>query len=518
MTSPRRIFAISWLSAIGLLALGLLAFPAFPAPSPGQAIIIVVVTLLVMFGYKLWRGASRLTWLVVLAGLMILPFGIVARGFGRVDTLAFLFHFQFGTQGATLAGLEDAVSTAVIAVLLLLVVTIGLSKLLQRGRLVSMALAFALFICNPGLRYGLQRLIEGPFDSGLQASIVSPSLQATLGPQPDVLLLYLEGFERRYLELPMFQDTADKMQQILGQATSFQDVRQVAGTGWSVAGVVATQCGVPPVPNGLVFGDGFEKQSGFLTGRTCLSDVLANAGYRNAFVVGSELEFGGLLNFLESHSFGQIAGIEEIRAAFPPDEFDAANLGWNVDDQMVFEMALRRHGALLGTTDPYLLVVETYSLHDDEAITSRRCNGNAVAERTSDIVHAAACAADDVGLFLRAFEEQQGSRPVRIIVMSDHLSHYDGADLGMPQIGRRNLVEFIDDGQAGATIQKTGTMLDVYPTILDWLDLFSGPEQAGLGVSLFSDLPTLVEQYGEDALSEAFLKDAGLAVAIWSDG
>ncbi|MEJ6478715.1 MAG: hypothetical protein QNL92_08540, partial [Octadecabacter sp.] len=138
--------------------------------------------------------------------------------------------------------------------------------------------------------------------------------------------------------------------------------------------------------------------------------------------------------------------------------------------------------------------------------------------RTSDIVHAAACAADDPGLFLRVFKEQQGSRPVRIIVMSDHLSHYDGADLGMPQIGRRNLVEFIDDGQAGATIQKTGTMLDVYPTILDWLDLFSSPEQAGLGVSLFSDLPTLVEQYGEDALSEAFLKDAGLAAAIWSDG
>ena len=123
-------------------------------------------------------------------------------------------------------------------------------------------------------------MIEGQYSSGLEEKIIEPVIQTRFENNEDLLIVYLEGFERRYLQHPMFANSQDVLASIFDKASAmFTGINQVEGTGWSVAGVVASQCGVPPLPNGLTFGDGFAEADGFLDNRHCLSDILKNLGY-----------------------------------------------------------------------------------------------------------------------------------------------------------------------------------------------------------------------------------------------
>lgn len=70
------------------------------------------------------------------------------------------------------------------------------------------------------------------------------------------------------------------------------------------------------------------------------------------------------------------------------------------------------------------------------------------------------------------------------------------------------------DGQTGE-IDKLGSMLDVFPTVLDWLGLLNDVSGAGIGRSLLSDTPTLTEELGQQEIGTILSRDALLSAAIW---
>ena len=72
------------------------------------------------------------------------------------------------------------------------------------------------------------------------------------------------------------------------------------------------------------------------------------------------------------------------------------------------------------------------------------------------------------------------------------------------------------EGIAPGVITKTGSMMDVYPTLLESVGLPAAQEQAGLGVSLLGDKPTILESYGEDTLNLAIRSDTALRKSLWS--
>jgi phosphoglycerol transferase len=75
-----------------------------------------------------------------------------------------------------------------------------------------------------------------------------------------------------------------------------------------------------------------------------------------------------------------------------------------------------------------------------------------------------------------------------------------------------------DTGSAKAPlvqIDRDATMVDVYPTILNLLNLIDDGGAAGLGVSLPGDQPTLVERFGRDTLDRRIARDGMLAARLW---
>lgn len=75
--------------------------PRFRVDKPGILALLCLIAALVLGGRALWRKSaqagrgSRL--LLVGAAVFMLPFAVIARGFGRVDMMALLFHAEFGT-------------------------------------------------------------------------------------------------------------------------------------------------------------------------------------------------------------------------------------------------------------------------------------------------------------------------------------------------------------------------------------------------------------------------------------
>jgi phosphoglycerol transferase len=65
-------------------------------------------------------------------------------------------------------------------------------------------------------------------------------------------------------------------------------------------------------------------------------------------------------------------------------------------------------------------------------------------------------------------------------------------------------------------ITRAGSLLDVYPTLLDALGLLDQRQpKAGLGVSLLSDNKNLVELLGVETVDELIRKDRALRARLW---
>ena len=80
---------------------------------------------------------------------------------------------------------------------------------------------------------------------------------------------------------------------------------------------------------------------------------------------------------------------------------------------------------------------------------------------------------------------------------------------------RSNFVTILGAGPA-RIINRTGTTLDLYPTILEALGYTIEGGRAYMGRSIFSEHgPTLIESIGQKSLSEAVVGNTTLQEFIW---
>lgn len=249
--------------------------------------------------------------------------------------------------------------------------------------------------------------------------------------------------------------------------------------------------------------------------------MLKAAGYRLEFLQGGDLGFAGYGTFLSQHGFDKVIGIEHFRARYPGELIDKANIDWIVDDQLVFAEALARQRALLQGEAPYGLFIETITTHGDTGYASRECLPGGEAGQTRDIPMVLECFGRQLAQLVEDLRAQAGSRPMRLVILSDHLSHSTQLKADLPLAERANTAVMIDaEGARRGRVEKEGSMIDIYPTLLDWMDLVPGEAEprAGLGVSLLSDVPTLVGEKGLGALNEELYINPELSRAIWQEG
>ncbi|MDM8620750.1 phosphoglycerol transferase I, partial [Escherichia coli] len=117
-------------------------------------------------------------------------------------------------------------------------------------------------------------------------------------PDPKLNLVYIygESLERTYFDNEAFPDLTPELGALKNEGLDFSHTQQLPGTDYTIAGMVASQCGIPLFAP--FEGNASASVSSFFPQNICLGDILKNSGYQNYFVQGANLRFAGKDVFL----------------------------------------------------------------------------------------------------------------------------------------------------------------------------------------------------------------------------
>jgi len=333
---------------------------------------------------------------------------------------------------------------------------------------------------------------------GVSEHFSPPVLAVRPDRKKNVVLLYLESLERTFGKIEPTRDAFGEIAELELLGVSATNVSEIDGSSFSVAGLVATHCGVPFffLPDETArTPDQFAESNGFMPGVTCLSDLLKGEGYSTNFMVGAGLAQFALKPFVQSHGYEYIFGNNSV----PSWMHKHSRNPFGLDDGALFQYVYSRLKFLSENDRPFLLTIRTTTLHAPGAMPSSDCAPDA-----NPFSQGIRCTAKRIRQLLDKLEELRILKDTVVVVMNDHLvmANPFNRELDKTVGGRRNLFFVLNSDSSPSTVlTRPATSLDLYPTILNVLGYSLENGEANLGVSLFSDKPTLIETYGLETIN-----------------
>lgn len=437
----------------------------------------------------------------------------LADSFGIVDLGAVFFHLQAGMADHGGAGkMFVAVFYTVVMMGVLASVT-WLSRHDQRWRLAERFFALILLASNP-LLFGIgQRSAAIVTDDGawLDRRYMPPPT-SELQDAPNLLLMYIESIERTYSN-EIFGDAYEDLQMLGEQGVVFEGIRQMDNTGWTMAGMIASQCGVPLMPAGLLHDSQFEPLSAVVPGVDCLGDILAAQGYRLSYLGGASTQFAGKGLFYRGHQFNTVKGREDLEPKL--DDPDYVN-SWGLYDDTLYDITAEEIRRLNQEDDgPWGVVNLSLAGHAPSGFPSQACLDRQGEFDGQDILYSVECSAWLARDLIERLESEGLLDNTLVVVLSDHLTMRVSVWDQLTALDRDNTLIMLGDGVEPQRIRRDASMLDVFPTLLDALGFDLEEHRAGLGASLLSDKSTLVEVHGMSLLNERLREETALQHRLW---
>lgn len=438
----------------------------------------------------------------------------LAESFGIVDLSAVFFHLQAGIADHGGVSRIGAALLYSAAMAVLLVSFTWLVRHDHRWRRGEPLLALVLLISNP-LLYGMgQRgaaIVTKP-GAWLEREYVEPVLLDTPRQPPNLLLLYLESTERTYGDRERFGDAYADIDSIGEQGLVVEGVRQIDNTGWTMAGMIASQCGTPLMPAGLLHDRQFSPLDKVVPGVACLGDLLAEQGYQLSYLGGASTAFAGKGLFYTGHGFGTVLGREELQPLL--DDPDYVNT-WGLYDDSLYEFSLQELRRLNAQNTPWSMINLSLTGHAPSGYPAQTCLDRQGEFDGADILYSVECSAWLVRNFLQQAEAEGLLDNTVVVIASDHLTMRVSVWEQLIEGERDNTFILLGPGLPTGRISREASMLDVFPTLLEALGFTIDWHRAGLGVSLLSEEPTLLEEYGMEAINTRMREEIALQERLW---
>lgn len=222
-----------------------------------------------------------------------------------------------------------------------------------------------------------------------------------------------------------------------------------------------------------------------------LAEILKENRYFNAFAYGGDIQFDNMEGFL------RMTGYEKF---YDESDFDGAKkLGkWGIPDHVVFNRLVKEmtqyrrpfHLAVmtLSNHDPYLIPDKRFQLYDDTVSDSKLLNTFYYSDWA-------------IGQFIDSLKKEPLFDSTIFIFTADHCPHQEGKYPLAPRNFHIPLLIYAPKliGDTAVVIDKTGSQVDIVPTLIDIL---------GLSVVQYS--------WGRDLLNLP-VDDSGFAVIVAED-
>jgi phosphoglycerol transferase len=425
---------------------------------------------------------------IFFGALYLVSDSFTGRGFDE----SALYLIYTGIDGVGLSGFAYLIGSTSALLLLALYVCVKVGKTLsflqsfKKAIIINLVIFAFLWIQPVSIIY-----LTSPH--GLFAPSNMPSIKMSLildkpvklQNKPNFIYLYLEGFERTFLDQSLFPNLAPNLRRLERSAISFTNIHEVYGTSWTIAGMVASQCGLPltPVPNA-------NKPGTFMPNAYCLGDILKENGYTLAYLGGASLRFGGKDNFYKTHQFDEVLGREILKTGLP----DPENLShWGLYDQDTFRLISEQLDQLFTDDQPFAFLGLTLDTHPPNGYPSPICSSYIYKSGDNPMLNSLHCSDALVSKLIEKIKRSNPFSNTYIIIGSDHLMLASSLpeDL-ISKSTRRNLFFIIPPDGTTDKVDRHASTLDLAPTILG----LTGSQIPGLnlGRNLFLNEKTLVER------------------------
>lgn len=349
----------------------------------------------------------------------------------------------------------------------------------------------------------------------IERNYIAPSSENLMFPEEkrNLIYIYMESLESTFLSADqggqMEQCVMPELFEIAQSSVSFSDGNllggavPVPGAGVTSAAMVAQTAGLP-----LYISSDWQGETAreiFIDQAVAMGDILAQQGYAQYLMVGSDASFGARDQYYKAHGGAEILDLATARAAgIVPEGYD--NGFWGMEDMYLYQFA-RQELTRIGATDaPFCFTMLTVDTHFPNGYDCALCEH----EFNDTYLNAFSCASRQVSSFLDWLKQQDFYENTTVVIVGDHLAMsvdlFSRNNLDVNQ--RRVYNAFINTPDIAPLESKDRlfSTMDFFPTTLAAMGVEIVGDRLGLGTSLFSDKPTLLEMYGYEMVNDELLK------------
>lgn len=350
--------------------------------------------------------------------------------------------------------------------------------------------------------------IEEYYVNGKDISITFPEEKKNL------IILYLESAENTFINkdngggwtytvVPELEELA--MENInFSNSNKIGGAYPISGTGWTVAGLIATTAGIPlKIP---IDGNSYTSSENFLGGAYTLGDILKGEGYNLKVMFGSDAGFGGRSNYYSKHGNYEIFDV--FTAINEGKMLESEQVWWGFDDSHLFKWAKEEIMELATLEEPFSFSFLTANTHFPDGYLE---NGVEKLFKTQ-YENAFYFSSKQVAEFVSWFQKQDFYENTSLVIVGDHRSMQEPGYFNSRMVegyDRTIYNAFINSSvQSHNHLNRIFTALDIYPTILASIGVKIEGDRLGLGTNLFSNRKTLVEDIGLSNVNEEINKNS----------
>lgn len=313
----------------------------------------------------------------------------------------------------------------------------------------------------------------------------------------NMVLLVLESMENTFAGDLFDRPLIPRLAALRDQNVAFKNQKQAEGTSWSIAGLTSYLFGLPLLLPLEI--NSYSHFQTFLPHATSVLDLADHNGYHVSLIAAGDAEFSGTSHLFSSHARDlSLYDKSTFLAALPPDDPNV-KARWGVRDSHLYRQARDIIAGQGASGKPFFTVVLSSDTHTP-AISYGEFPPTYNDSRDSFLA-ADRMAAD----FIAWLQAQPFADDTVIVVLGDHF--YMAEKLGpvaLPAARRDIYNAFLNTGRTAdpADAKRTFASFDIAPTLIEALGAVLPGHRFGLGVSLFSSEPTLLERYGLDAVNQ----------------
>ena len=415
---------------------------------------------------------------------------------GNGINTAVLYHMKYGVEGA---GIFSFWKIMVWFVLLISICVFFIFKIYHRTQkrefqkkflLLAYPSVFASFIFSP-MSLNLYDILITPDNKNFKYEFDDYYSEVNLekiGKTKNLIFIYGESLEQTYFDENIFPDLMSELKKWRNQSTYFSSVETLEGNGWTIGGIVGSQCGIPLItPSG---NQNFVDTPKFLPNAICLSDLLKNENYYLTYFGGAELKFGRKDLFFENHNFDEVYG--RIKLEDMVDQ-SIPRHSWGIHDDSLFELAYQHFSELSAKKEKQAMFVLTLDTHHPYGESSPECNNIKYKNGKNSMLNAVACSDKLISDFIKKISESSFAKDTVVVVTSDHIALPNVAEKMLKKGDRKNLFMVIDfENLEKREVNQKGSTMDIGATILPFIGYRT---KLGFGRDLMSDIaePNRVE-------------------------